>query len=152
MTSTSTSNSPRAVVVGAGFGGLAAALRLRARCYAVTVLEATDQPGGRASVFERDGFKFDAGPTVVTAPYLFDELFELYGKRREDYVTFVPVDPFYRVNFHTGENFDYVGDEERLLAQIADFEPRDVDGYKKLAAHAKSIFDIGYTELADVPF
>lgn len=144
--------SSHAVVIGAGFGGIAAALRLRARGYAVTVVEATEQAGGRAAVFEKDGFKFDAGPTVVTAPYLFDELFELFGKDREDYVKFVPVDPFYRVNFHTGETFDYVGDEERLLAQIADFNPRDVDGYKKLAAHARRIFDKGYTELADVPF
>lgn len=142
----------RAIVIGSGFGGLAAAARLRARGYDVTVLEALDQPGGRAGVFSRDGFTFDAGPTVITAPYLFDELFELFGKRREDYATFLPVDPFYRVTFPGGELFDYVGDEERLLTEIARFDARDVDGYRRLLAHAQRIFDVGYTKLADQPF
>lgn len=142
----------RAVVIGSGFGGLAAAARLRALGYDVTVLEALDQPGGRARVFSQEGFTFDAGPTVITAPYLFDELFALFGKRREDYATFLPVDPFYRVTFPGGEHFDYVGDEERLLLEIARFDARDVDGYRRLAAHAKRIFDVGYTQLADQPF
>jgi phytoene dehydrogenase-like protein len=84
--------------------------------YQVTVLEALDQPGGRARVFKRDGFTFDAGPTVITAPYLIEELFELAGRKLSDYVTLVPVDPFYRVLFDDGSRFDYVGDEERLLA------------------------------------
>lgn len=142
----------RAVVIGSGFGGLAAAVRLRAMGYAVTVLEALDQPGGRARVFRRDGYTFDAGPTVVTAPYLLAELFALAGRRMEDHVRLVPVDPFYRILFHDGSTFDYVGDEERLLAQIAAFDPRDVDGYRRLAAHAERIFDVGYTRLADQPF
>jgi phytoene desaturase len=144
--------SPRAVVIGSGFGGLAAALRLRAMGYAVTVLEALDQPGGRARVFERDGFTFDAGPTVITAPYLLEELFALSGREMADYVELMPVDPFYRVMFDDGSHFDYVGDEARLLAQIEAFEPRDVDGYRRLAAHAERIFDVGYTRLADRPF
>jgi phytoene desaturase len=144
--------SPRAVVIGSGFGGLAAALRLRAMGYAVTVLEALDQPGGRARVFERDGFTFDAGPTVITAPYLLEELFALSGREMADYVELMPVDPFYRVMFDDGSRFDYVGDEARLLAQIEAFEPRDVDGYRRLAAHAERIFDVGYTRLADRPF
>lgn len=141
-----------AIVIGSGFGGLAAAVRLRAKGYQVTVLEAGSQHGGRARVFEQDGFTFDAGPTVVTAPYLFDELFAALGKRREDYVTFVPVDPFYRCNFADGTTFDYVGDEERLLQQIGKFCADDVDGYKRLVRHAQKIFDVGYTELADKPF
>lgn len=144
--------SESAIVIGSGFGGLAAAVRLRALGYRVTVLEAGNQAGGRARVFERDGFTFDAGPTVVTAPYLFDELFELLGRRREDYVEFVPVDPFYRCSFPDGETFDYVGDEERLLAQIEKLSPKDVDGYRKMVKHAERIFDVGYTELADAPF
>lgn len=142
----------RAVVIGAGFGGLAAAVRLRARGWRVTLLEALDLPGGRARVFRQDGFTFDAGPTVITAPYLFDELFALAGRRAEDYFTLVPVDPFYRIHFHDGTTFDYVGDEERLLAQIAAIEPRDVDGYRRMAAHAERIFRIGYEQLADHPF
>jgi phytoene desaturase len=141
-----------AVVIGTGFGGLAAAVRLRVRGYRVTVLEALDQPGGRARVFRRDGFTFDAGPTVITAPYLLEELFQLAGRTLADYATLVPVDPFYRVVFSDGEHFDYVGDEERLLSQIRAMEPRDVDGYRRLAAHAERIFDVGYTKLADQPF
>jgi phytoene desaturase len=140
------------IVIGSGLGGLASAIRLRAMGYAVTVLEARDQAGGRAGVFCEGGYTFDAGPTVVTASYLFDELFALVGRDRRDYVEFMPVDPFYRVVFPGGERFDYVGDEERLLAQIKDFNPADVDGYRRFAAHARKIFDIGYTELADKPF
>lgn len=145
-------NLPRAIVIGSGFGGLAAAIRLRAKGYHVTVLEALDQPGGRARVFKRDGYTFDAGPTVITAPYLLDELFGLTGRRMRDYVELMPVDPFYRVIFNDGTRFDYVGDEARLLAQIEAFEPRDVDGYRRLAKHAERIFDVGYTQLADRPF
>src|SRR5688572_26003892 len=115
---------PRAIVIGAGFGGLAAAVRLRALGYEVQVLEALDQAGGRARVFRRDGFTFDAGPTVITAPYLLAELFALVGRRMEDYVRMVPVDPFYRILFADGSSFDYVQDEERLLAQIAALSPR----------------------------
>jgi phytoene desaturase len=142
----------RAVVIGSGFGGLAAAVRLRARGYQVTLLEALDRPGGRARVIEQDGFTFDAGPTVITAPYLLHELFELVGRDSRDYFELVPVDPFYRIEFHDGSRFDYVGDEDRLLAQIAALNPRDVDNYRRLAAQAEKIFDIGYTELADQPF
>ena len=144
--------SKRAVVIGAGFGGLAAAARLRAMGHAVTVLEAGDQPGGRARAFDSEGFHFDAGPTVITAPHLFDELFELFGKDRRDYFEFVPVDPFYRVVFPDGRHFDYVGDDERLFAQIAKFNPADVEGYKKLVEHSERIFDVGYTQLVDADF
>jgi phytoene desaturase len=142
----------RAIVIGSGFGGLAAAIRLRARGYRVLVLEALDQPGGRARVFRRDGYTFDAGPTVITAPYLLEELFALGGRRMRDYVELMPVDPFYRVIFNDGTRFDYVGDEERLISQIEAFEPRDVEGYRRLAKHAERIFDVGYTQLADRPF
>lgn len=142
----------RAVVIGSGFGGLAAAVRLRARGYDVRVLEALDQPGGRARVFRQDGFSFDAGPTVITAPYLIAELFERVGRDPRDYYELLPVDPFYRILFHDGSTFDYVGDEARLLAEIERLSPRDVDGYRRLAAQAERIFDVGYTQLADRPF
>jgi len=141
-----------AVVIGAGLGGLAAAIRLRNMGWRVTVLEAGAQPGGRARVFERDGYSFDAGPTVVTAPYLFDELFESVGRDRRDYYELVPVDPFYRVDFADGSSFDYVGDEDRIVSQIAEMSPGDVEGYRKLAAHAERIFAVGYEQLADTPF
>ncbi|HEU4561491.1 MAG TPA: phytoene desaturase [Longimicrobium sp.] len=144
--------SETAVVIGSGFGGLAAAVRLRAMGWRVVVLEALDQPGGRARVFRQDGFTFDAGPTVITAPYLLEELFALVGRSLADYAELVPVDPFYRILFHDGSTFDYVGDEERLLEQIRRLSPGDVDGYRRLAAHAERIFDVGYTRLADQPF
>jgi phytoene desaturase len=140
------------IVIGAGIGGLAAAIRLRALGYDVTVLEALDQPGGRARVFRDDGFTFDAGPTVITAPPLLDELFALHDRAAANYFTLVPVDPFYRIQFHDGSTFDYIGDTARLEAQIARFDPRDVHGYRQLVAHAKRIFDVGYTRLAAHPF
>lgn len=140
------------VVIGSGFGGLAAAVRVRAMGYRTILLEAREKLGGRASVIEDGGFSFDMGPTVITAPYLIDELFALAGRDRRDYVDLLPVDPFYRIDFHDGSRFDYVGDEERLLANIREMSPRDVDNYLKLARKMREIFDIGYTELADVPF
>jgi phytoene desaturase len=142
----------RAVVIGSGFGGLAAAVRLRARGYEVTLVEALDQPGGRARVFRQDGFTFDAGPTVITAPHLIDELFACVGRDPRDYFELVPVDPFYRIMFNDGSVFDYVGDDDRLYAQIEAFNPRDVDGYRRLADHARRIFEVGYEQLADKPF
>jgi phytoene desaturase len=145
-------SSRQVVVIGAGLGGLAAAVRLRTRGYDVTVVEAMDQPGGRAAVFRRDGFTFDAGPTVITAPYLIEELFTLAGRDMRDYIQMVPVDPFYRLEYADGSRFDYVGEEERILDQIARMSPPDVDGYRRLAAHAERIFDVGYTQLADRPF
>jgi phytoene desaturase len=141
-----------AVVVGSGFGGLAAAVRLRVMGWRVVVLEALSQPGGRARVFHRDGFTFDAGPTVITAPHLIAELFELAGRDPRDYYALAPVDPFYRILFDDGATLDYVGDEARLLDQIARFDARDVDGYRKLARTAERIFEIGFNQLADRPF
>jgi phytoene desaturase len=141
------------VVVGSGFGGLAAAVRLRAMGHRVVLLEANEQHGGRASVFHREGYTFDAGPTVITAPYLLDELFTLVGRDPRDYYELIPVDPFYRVVFPDGGGtFDYVGDQERLIEQIRAMSPDDVDGYLKMAEHARRIFDVGYTRLADQPF
>ena len=143
---------PRAVVVGGGFGGIAAALRLRAKGYRVTLVERLAAIGGRAQVFERDGFRHDAGPTVITAPFLFDELFELFGKRRADYVRFVPLEPWYRFRFDDGDTFDYCGTIEGTLAEIRRISPGDVDGYLRLVAHSKELCDVGFTGLAAEPF
>lgn len=140
------------IVVGSGFGGLAAAIRLRAKGHRVTLLEANEQHGGRAAVFRQDGYTFDAGPTVITAPYLLDELFSLVGRDARDYYDLIPVDPFYRVQFPDGSEFDYVGDEERLIEQIREMSPGDVDGYRRMAKHARDVFDVGYTKLVDQPF
>lgn len=143
---------PRVVVVGAGFGGLAAAIRLQARGFQVSLLDKRDQAGGRAYVYRDQGFTFDGGPTVVTAPFLFDELFELAGKRREDYVTFVRVDPFYRVRFDDGSFFDYNGDVAHMAREIARFSPEDVAGYHRFLEDAKAIYEVGFEQLGDLPF
>ncbi len=143
---------PHAVVIGSGFGGLAAAVRLGARGYRVTVLERLEQPGGRARVHRRDGFTFDAGPTIVTAPFLFEELWELAGKRLSDDVTMVPMDPFYRIRFSDGATFDYSGDPERMRAEVAKFSPGDVAGYERFMAHARQVCALGFEQLGHVPF
>jgi phytoene desaturase len=142
----------RAIVIGSGFGGLAAAIRLRARGYATTLLEMRDKPGGRAYVFEDRGFTYDAGPTIITAPFLIDELFALAGKRTEDYVRIVPVTPYYRIVFHDGRTFDYTGDEEQIIGQIRRFNPDDVPGYLQFVEKSRAIFDRAFIDLADRPF
>lgn len=145
-------SAPHAVVIGAGFGGLAAAIRLLVRGYRVTVLDRLDQPGGRARVFRQDGFTFDAGPTLITAPFLFEELWELAGRRMQDDVTLVPVDPFYRIRFSDGSQFDYTGDAARMRAEIARFAPGDVEGWERFLAHSERIYRVGFEELAHAPF
>lgn len=140
------------MVVGSGFGGLGIAVRLAARGFRVKLLEKRDQPGGRAYVYRDAGFAFDGGPTVVTAPLLIEELFALAGKRMEDHLTMVPVDPFYRIRFHDGRIFDYCGDEDRMIEQIRRFNPDDVDGYRLFLQASKEIFHVGFEKLADVPF
>ena len=107
-----------AIVIGSGFGGLAAAVRLGTRGYRVTVLERLDQPGGRARVFREKGYVFDAGPTVITAPFLLEELWQLCGRRLADEVDLRPVDPFYRIRFDDGSEFDYSGDASRMRAEV----------------------------------
>jgi phytoene desaturase len=139
------------VVVGSGFGGLAAAIRLQAQGHDVTVLEKLDKPGGRAYVFEQDGFTFDAGPTIVTAPWLIHELFELAGRKSEDYLRLQAIDPFYRIRFEDGSAFSYTGDREQVMREIARFNPADVDGYRRFAAAAEEIFRTGFA-LIDTPF
>lgn len=142
----------RVVVVGAGFGGIAAALRARAKGHEVTLVDRCPRLGGRAQVFEKDGFRHDAGPTVLTAPFLFDELFALFGKATADYVRIVPLPLWYRFVFHDGDTFDYGGGIEQTLAEIARIHPPDVEGYRALLEQSRRIHDIGFTRLADAPF
>jgi phytoene desaturase len=143
---------PTALVIGSGFGGLAAAIRLQARGYATTILEMRDKPGGRAYVFVDRGFIYDAGPTILTAPFLIDELFALAGKRTEDYVKIVPVTPFYRIVFPDSRHFDYTGVESEIVAEIRKFNPDDVAGYLEFAGKSKAIFERAFIDLADQPF
>jgi phytoene desaturase len=143
---------PHAVIIGSGFGGLAAAIRLGARGWRVTVLERLDAPGGRAYVFKQDGFTFDAGPTVITAPFLLEELWSLCGRRMVDDVTLVPVDPYYRIRFDDGEVFDYTGDPARMRAEISRISPEDADGYDRFMTASAGIYRTGFEELGHVPF
>ncbi|HEY1014535.1 MAG TPA: phytoene desaturase [Herpetosiphonaceae bacterium] len=142
----------RIIVIGSGFGGLAAAIRLQARGHDVLLLDKRDKPGGRAYVYEQDGFKFDGGPTVITAPFMIDDLFALAGRKTEDYVTMVPVTPFYRIFFDDRSHFDYSDDLPAMVRQIRALDPDDVDGYLEFVRRAEHIFDKGFTELADQPF
>ena len=143
---------PRAVVIGSGFGGIASAIRLQARGYAVDLLEMRDRPGGRAYVYEQDGFTFDAGPTIITAPFLLEELFALNGERMEDHVRIVECRPYYRIVFHDGRSFEYTGDEAEILAEIDKFHPPDKAAYHGFVARSRAIFDRAFTDLADRPF
>jgi len=149
---TAASHSSPALVIGSGFGGIAAALRLRALGHRVTLLERQPDHGGRARVFHRDGFFYDAGPTVLTAPFLFEELFALFGEQRTDHIEFLPVKPWYRMIDHEGRAFDYGGSVADTLREIAKFDPDDQRGYLRLLETSRRLFDTGFTKLAAEPF
>jgi phytoene desaturase len=142
----------KVAVIGAGFGGLALAVRLQSAGLAVTLIEGRDKPGGRAYVFEDDGFTFDAGPTVITDPACLEELFALSGRKLADYATLIPVDPFYRLCWEDGTVFDYVNDQAELDRQIAAKNPADVDGYKRFLKFSEEVYQEGYVRLGHVPF
>ena len=147
-----TGSQRRAAVIGSGFGGLAAAIRLQSMGFETVCYEALDQPGGRAAVYEDGGYIFDAGPTVITAPHCLEELFELSGRRMADYVRLLPVTPLYRLQWSDGVAFDYVADEAGLIEQIRRVNPADVDGYRRFADYSRQVFQKGYEELGAVPF
>ncbi|MEX6505185.1 phytoene desaturase [Jiella sp. M17.18] len=142
----------RAVVIGAGFGGIALAIRLQAAGFQVTLLEKRDKPGGRAYVYEDEGFTFDAGPTVITDPSALEELAEAAGRRLSDYVELLPVSPFYRLCWEDGYAFDYVNDQSELDRQIGAKGPADVAGYQRFLAYSRDVFREGYEKLGTVPF
>ncbi len=141
----------RIAVIGSGFGGLAAANRLAAKGHTVDIFEKRDKPGGRAYQYEINNFKFDGGPTVITAPYIFDEIFELAGKRREDYFKLVPLDPFYRIFDQEGKHFDYRHKIEDMLTEIVKWNPADKKGYQKFVNQTRALFDKLYPH-TDQPF
>jgi phytoene desaturase len=139
-------------VIGSGFGGIAAAIRLQALGVQTTLFEARDKPGGRAYVYRDQGFTFDAGPTVITAPECLEELFALTGCKLSDHVELLPVTPFYRLLWDDGDRFDYVADSEQMRAQIGARDPRDAEGYSAFVEYTRRVFQKGYTELAAKPF
>ncbi|MCU0475749.1 MAG: phytoene desaturase [Anaerolineae bacterium] len=144
--------SKKVIVIGSGFGGLGAAVRLAARGYEVEIIEKRDKLGGRAYVYEINGFKFDGGPTIVTAPFMFDDLWALAGKKREDYFELVECQPYYRIFDHNQKPFDYNRDAQFILDQIKARSPQDVEGYQRFIASTKPIFEKGFVQLADKPF
>jgi phytoene desaturase len=143
---------PHAIVIGSGLGGLAAAIRLGARGYRVTVIEHLDAPGGRAYVFRQDGFVFDAGPTIITAPFLLEELWRLCDRRFADDVDLRSLQPFYRIRFHDGEVLDCSNDDEAMAAQIRRLAPRDLGGYGGFLKASEAIYKVAFEQLAHVPF
>jgi phytoene desaturase len=141
-----------AAVIGSGFGGIAAAIRLQAQGIDTTLFEKRDQLGGRAYVYKDSGFTFDAGPTVITAPHCLEELFELTDKKLSDYVELLPVDPFYRLCWDDGYHFNYNGDLELTLQQIRARSPNDAESYLKFLEYSREVFEAGYKELVHAPF
>ncbi len=147
-----TDERPHAVVIGSGFGGLAAAVRLGSRGWRVTVLERLDRLGGRASVLEADGFTFDRGPTIVTAPFLFGELWQIAGYRMSDDVAMKPLEPFYRIRFDDGTSIDCGADVGAMRAQVAAIRADDLAGYDRFMTLAREICKVGFEELGTQPF
>ena len=143
---------PVAVVIGSGFGGLAAAIRLSVMGYRVEVLEKNEAPGGRACAFGQGGFTFDAGPTIITAPFLLEELWQLCGRRFAEDVTLVPMDPYYRVRFHDGSWFDYNGDPEHMRREVARFSPEDLPGYERFMQEAELCKRLGFEGMGAMAF
>ncbi|MBX9593863.1 MAG: phytoene desaturase [Roseomonas sp.] len=143
---------PHAIVIGSGFGGLAAAIRLGARGWRVTVLEKLDAPGGRAYVYRQDGFTFDAGPTIITAPYLLEELWTLCGRRMADDLDLRAMNPFYQIRFDDGTVMNCSADLDATRAEIARIAPEDLPGFERFIAVSERIFDIAFAKLADQPF
>jgi len=133
-------------------GGLASALRLRRLGCEVDVLESCGDPGGRARTFNLHGHEFDAGPTVITAPWLFDELFALFGERREDYVEFLPCDPWYRISYADGSSLDLCSSYEEQEREIARVSPADAAAYARYLAHSEKLYQVGYERLGAADF
>ncbi|MEC8243030.1 MAG: phytoene desaturase [Candidatus Thermoplasmatota archaeon] len=141
-----------AAVIGSGFGGLAAAIRLQSAGVQTVLYEARDKPGGRAYVYHDDGYTFDAGPTVVTAPHTLEELFQLTNRKLEDYIELMEVAPMYRLIWSDGDRFDYTRDADKMLEQIRQRSEQDAEGYQKFFQYSEKVFDKGYTDLVDRPF
>ena len=142
----------RVAVIGSGFGGLSLAIRLQAGGFETTILEKRDRPGGRAYVYEDQGFIFDGGPTVITDPGALQSLFAIAGKSMSDYVDLIPINPMYRLCWEDGAVFDYSQDGEELAEQIRRHNPTDVDGYRRFLEYSRKAFERGYLELGHVPF
>lgn len=141
----------RAVVIGAGLGGLAAAMRLGAKGYHVTLVDRLDRPGGRGSSITKGGHRFDLGPTIVTVPDRLRELWADCGRDFDKDVKIVPMDPFYKILFADGESYTAYGDDEKVKAEVARISPRDVEGFRHFMWDAKARYEFGYENLGRKP-
>ncbi len=144
--------SKKVIIIGAGFGGLALAIRLQSAGFETTIIEARDKPGGRGYFWEKDGFTFDGGPTVITDPPCLEELWALSGHEMKTDVELMPVFPFYRLNWPDGTNFDYSNDDAGLRTEIAKLNPEDIAGYDRFLEYSKGVFKEGYQKLGTVAF
>ena len=142
----------KAIVIGAGFGGIAAAVRLKKKGYEVEIVDRCNNLGGRAQFFNKEGFKYDAGPTIITAPFLFKELFALHNKNLEDYVSLKPLDIWYRFIYNDGTHFDYEKSLKNTISNIKNICKEDANNYKILLDKSKKIYDVAFKELANKPF
>jgi phytoene desaturase len=142
---------PRAVVIGAGLGGLAAAIRLGARGYRVIVLDRLEEPGGRATVFRQDGFTFDAGPTIITAPFVLEELWQFAGRNFHEDVTLQALNPFYVIRFDDGSTFTCCSDPDAMRKEVARISPEDVQGYDAFMRESEAIYKVGFEQLGHIP-
>ncbi len=142
----------KVAVIGSGFGGLAAAIRLQATGYDVQIYEKRAKAGGRAYRYDIDGYKFDTGPTVITALKCIEELFDVAGKKMNDYVEMIEVKPFYRLLWEDGDQFDYSNDDTEIKRQLAARSNRDLRGYYKFLTYSKDVYREGYEKLVDYPF
>lgn len=152
MTSTQNKAPRTAVVIGGGFGGIATALRLRKLGFHVTLFDRMARLGGRAQVYVRDGFRYDAGPTIVLAPFLFQELFQLYSKSFSDYVTLLPLAPFYHYYLSDGSTFEYTGNPEDNLREIAKRNPDDCRGFLRILKSSEEVYNRFFLESTETPF
>jgi len=141
-----------AIVIGAGFGGLALGIRLQSAGIQTTIVEARDKAGGRGYHWNRQGFTFDAGPTVITDPPSLEELWALSGNKIADDVDLMPVKPFYRLNWPDGTNYDYANDEKALREEIRKIAPDDLEGYEKFQEYSRGVEREGYQKLGSVAF
>ena len=141
----------RAIVIGAGLGGLAAAMRLGAKGYAVTVLDRLDRTGGRGSSITQAGHRFDLGPTIVTVPEVFEKLWRDCGRDFHKDVDLRPLDPFYEVRWPDGTRFEASGDETRVAAEVARISPRDVPGYHRFLKDSEARYVVGFEGMVASP-
>ena len=141
------------VIIGSGFGGLAAAIRLQAEGMQVTILEKNQKVGGHAYQLVKDGYTFDMGPSIITAPDLIQRVFACAGVRMEDYLDLVKLDPFYRIYFHDGSSLDYTDDGEQMKQQMAQFNTNDAANYDPFMVHTRQLYDAVITDgLGSTPF